>query len=136
MGYSSDLVGDLKYEIQVLEGAFKVLGLLENKRSLKTCKSLYRSFLEKESHGFTSEATLEEFVKQWEIKYSEKCRTRSVCIAWHIEDVKAVNPKLSDEECSIILDYVIETHDATVGINWDVLEGAVKWYIMTKKKKK
>jgi len=45
-----------------------------------------------------------------------------ISICWHIEDVKSIAPDLSDEECRAVLQLAKNNHDATIGINWDVLE--------------
>lgn len=44
---------------------------------------------------------------------------------WVIADVKSLNPDLSDDQCVEILDTAIHSFDASVGINWDVLQGLV-----------
>lgn len=44
--------------------------------------------------------------------------------SWHIEDVKSMEgyEDMSDEECRQVLSLAKNNHDATVGINWDVLQ--------------
>jgi len=44
-----------------------------------------------------------------------------IAIYWHIEDVKEVRPDLSDEQCRELLEHCKDNHDATIGINWDVI---------------
>ena len=46
---------------------------------------------------------------------------------WHIDDVFELAPYLSDDEARQVLAHVDETHDANVGINWDVLEAAIEY---------
>jgi hypothetical protein len=46
----------------------------------------------------------------------------SIAIAWCVEDVKEVASDLTDKECRQVLQLAKTYHDATVGINWDVLE--------------
>lgn len=46
----------------------------------------------------------------------------AIAIVWTIEDVQEVRPDLSKEECWRVLTEVHRNHDATIGINWDVLE--------------
>jgi hypothetical protein len=43
---------------------------------------------------------------------------------WNIDDVKSVRPDLTDKQCRQVLKSVDDNHDATIGINWDVLECA------------
>lgn len=43
-------------------------------------------------------------------------------ISWHIEDVKSIAEDLTDDECREVLQAAKRGHDATIGINWDVLE--------------
>lgn len=47
---------------------------------------------------------------------------RSISIIWHIEDIKAVRPDLNDEQASRVLTKLKQTHDATIGINWEVID--------------
>jgi hypothetical protein len=42
-------------------------------------------------------------------------------ISWHIEDVKAVRPNLTDEQAREVLEEAEDQHDANIGINWYVL---------------
>lgn len=43
-------------------------------------------------------------------------------IIWCVDDVKSIAEDLTDEECRQVLEAVKSNHDATIGINWDVLE--------------
>ena len=43
-------------------------------------------------------------------------------IKWHIEDIQSIRPDLSDEQASIVLTHLHRNHDASVGINWEVIE--------------
>lgn len=43
-------------------------------------------------------------------------------ISWCIEDVKSIAEDLTDDECRRVLQLAKKNHDATMGINWDVLE--------------
>jgi hypothetical protein len=44
-----------------------------------------------------------------------------IAILWHIEDVRAVRQDLTDEQCGEVLLECERRHDATIGVNWDVL---------------
>jgi hypothetical protein len=42
-------------------------------------------------------------------------------ISWHIDDVKEVRPALTKAQARKVLEQAKRRHDATIGINWDVL---------------
>ncbi len=42
-------------------------------------------------------------------------------ISWHIDDVKELRPDLSDAQAREVLERARDQHDASIGINWDVL---------------
>jgi hypothetical protein len=44
-----------------------------------------------------------------------------ICHAWHIDDVFSLNKGLDRAQARSALQLVAETHNAEVGINWDVL---------------
>jgi hypothetical protein len=44
-----------------------------------------------------------------------------IAVIWCIEDVQEVRPDLSEEQCWDVLQAARHNHDATIGINWDVL---------------
>lgn len=43
-------------------------------------------------------------------------------VSWHIDDIKSIRPEFTDEECREVLRIAKKNHDASIGINWDVLE--------------
>lgn len=43
-------------------------------------------------------------------------------VCWLIDDVQNVRPDLTDEQAGEVLSLADRAHDATVGINWEVLE--------------
>jgi hypothetical protein len=43
-------------------------------------------------------------------------------ITWSIEDVQSVREDLTDEQCSEVLELLQDNHDASIGINWEVIE--------------
>ena len=45
-----------------------------------------------------------------------------ITITWCIEDVESISEDLTDDECREVLRLAKKNHDATIGINWDVLE--------------
>ena len=46
----------------------------------------------------------------------------SISIIWNIEDVKSLEPNMSDEQSIEVLELALDNHDANEGINWTVLE--------------
>jgi len=42
-------------------------------------------------------------------------------ISWHIDDVKELRPDLSDAQAREVLKRAKDQHDASIGINWEVL---------------
>jgi hypothetical protein len=40
---------------------------------------------------------------------------------WYTSDVQEVRPDLSDDQAWAVLQEIKRTHDATIGINWDVI---------------
>ena len=59
-------------------------------------------------------------------------------IKWHIDDVKAtaeqmgIASRMTDEDAREILEIVKHRHDASVGINWDVIEVHIDNYMFLK----
>lgn len=49
-------------------------------------------------------------------------------ISWHIDDVKSLDESLTDAEAREILNIAKHEHDATIGINWDVLQCHINYY--------
>ena len=47
---------------------------------------------------------------------------REIAAGWSIEDVQEIRPDLTDEQAWDVLQAVLQHHDATIGINWDVLQ--------------
>lgn len=52
----------------------------------------------------------------------------TIAISWHIDDIKELDSTLSDDEAREILEMAEDMHDATVGINWDVLQEVINIY--------
>lgn len=49
-------------------------------------------------------------------------RPYAISIVWHVEDVLHVRPDLTKEQAAVVLESLHDNHDATIGINWDVIE--------------
>ena len=56
---------------------------------------------------------------------------KEITIVWAIDDVLEVRPYLSEAQASSVLFHLKNNHDATIGINWDVI-GAVCDYLFGK----
>ena len=62
---------------------------------------------------------------------------------WFIEDVRCViedeeiegAENFTDEDCVKVLEIVARSHDATIGINWEVIECAIEFYLQQGEKK-
>jgi hypothetical protein len=48
--------------------------------------------------------------------------TEEIAIVWSIADVQSIRPDLTDEQASDVLKSLKRNHDATIGINWDLIE--------------
>lgn len=45
-------------------------------------------------------------------------------IRWTTDDVAAVRPDLTEEQAADVLAYVLDNHDANLGVTWDTLSYA------------
>ena len=54
--------------------------------------------------------------------YSRKDLTLEIAVKWCIEDVLSLDPDLTLEQASDVLEAVKRRHDAEIGVNWDVLQ--------------
>ncbi len=48
--------------------------------------------------------------------------SKKISIEWHIDDVLEIRPDLDDRKAMNVLNMVLRKHDATVGVNWEVLD--------------
>lgn len=46
----------------------------------------------------------------------------SITILWQVDDVQAQRPDLTTAQCRQVLKALDHYHDATIGINWDVID--------------
>jgi hypothetical protein len=44
---------------------------------------------------------------------------------WHTDDVLSLNPELSQDHARLVLTMAMDNHDATIGINWEVLRSYI-----------
>lgn len=61
-------------------------------------------------------------------------------IEWGIEDVRVClvhddAQALSDDDCINILKFAAQVHDASIGMNWEVIQGAAFYYMAQKELK-
>ena len=52
----------------------------------------------------------------------QPCMTCQIAIVWSIGDVQSVRPDLTDAQAMQVLLRVQDKHDASIGVNWEVLE--------------
>lgn len=45
-----------------------------------------------------------------------------ISIKWHIDDVLSVKPHLTKQQASQVLERLKRGHDASIGINWEVID--------------
>lgn len=50
-----------------------------------------------------------------------------IAVKWHIDDIKSRDNSLTDDECRNVLVSLKSDHDATIGINWDVIDETIYW---------
>jgi len=58
-------------------------------------------------------------------------------ITWHIDDVLSIRPDLTKEQASDVLSYACgHKHDASIGVNWDVLDTIASFHYSKEDKTK
>lgn len=50
-----------------------------------------------------------------------------IAVKWRIDDIKSRDNSLTDDECRNVLVSLKSDHDATIGINWDVIDETIYW---------
>jgi len=67
--------------------------------------------------------------------------SRSITIKWHLDDVQAVRPDLTDKQAREVFELVRNRYDADVGVTWDVIrvradelfpENKKSWVVVTR----
>ena len=74
---------------------------------------------------YTEEAQdiFNELNDKWEeIIMLSEVKIPSARISWYKADIESLGYECTDEEAEIVLELAESKHDASVGINWDVLE--------------
>lgn len=49
----------------------------------------------------------------------------TITISWHILDVQNVRPDLTDAQARDVLEALERNHDASIGVNWDVIDATI-----------
>lgn len=44
---------------------------------------------------------------------------------WHVEDITSQDEDLTDEQVIKVMELIARTHDANIGINWEVIDCAI-----------
>ena len=52
----------------------------------------------------------------------QQARSNYIQITWHREDIQGRRPDLTEDQCRAVLSKLKRQHDATIGINWDVID--------------
>lgn len=62
-------------------------------------------------------------------KVVEQKQSNEHCIAihWYVDDVISVDKTLTQQQAANVLAYAKRHHDATIGINWEVLEAHIDY---------
>lgn len=67
-------------------------------------------------------STLEHSLSILQNEHRKRDNTTVHYNVWHLEDVKSRRPDLSDEQCREVLTALEKSHNAEIGINWDVID--------------
>jgi len=64
------------------------------------------------------------------MRKSKEYLPNHIQIYWCVEDIKSRDnlDVLSERDCREILDSINRTHDATIGVNWDVIDAHIDNY--------
>ena len=52
----------------------------------------------------------------------KKLNKTSISITWNNSDVLFVREDLTQQQASEVLEEVLRRHDASIGVNWDIIE--------------
>lgn len=63
---------------------------------------------------------------------------KKIQIIWSTEDILGyaheMNVDISEHDAEVILDNIYNFHDATIGVNWDVIGSHIDYFLINKKK--
>ena len=54
-----------------------------------------------------------------------------ISISWHFTDIQEVDDSLTNDEAKQVLQLIKQNHDATIGINWEVIEAWIDYFKRT-----
>lgn len=59
------------------------------------------------------------------LKDEEEPTTTEIKLSWHADDVLSRDSTLTAEQVGQVLDNLKNNHDATIGVNWEVIDMAI-----------
>lgn len=54
--------------------------------------------------------------------------TKTIKISWSIEDIQSQGDNLTDTQAGEVLNMLKANHDASIGINWDIINDTITAY--------
>ena len=51
-----------------------------------------------------------------------------ISINWHFTDIQEVDDSLTNDEARQVLQLIKKNHDATIGINWDIIRAWIDYF--------
>ena len=51
-----------------------------------------------------------------------------ISISWHFTDIQSVDDSLTNDEARQVLQLIKKNHDATIGINWDIIRAWIDYF--------
>lgn len=99
----------------------------------KAGKELIKAYPDGKNEGFAAvqDVLLSVMLKDFLYTYKKNSPTKIIAIRWQADDVKMqakdrFNLDLTDEQAGKVLDMLKRTHDASIGINWEVITYAIE----------
>ena len=71
----------------------------------------------------------EEVIFTKTVGYGGKLFNDRLYITWSVEDIKEMKPELTEEQCKEVLSYLGRQHDASIGINWEVINTTISMMV-------
>lgn len=110
---------------------------------INTAKELANTIIESELYQNTeTENQANEILKITEFSIDNLITeyyfsTKRIALLWGIDDVigraKELDICINEDEAFIILQKVDHRHDASIGVNWEVLDVYIEYYLISKK---
>lgn len=87
---------------------------------------------EEVTHADFDNVEQKEEIEIFEIRFPKNEDENTINVVWSVEDVqeqaKDDDVKITEEEAREILHYIKKNHDASIGINWEVITQAIQVY--------